>query len=108
LNSVVLPLFGSPTIPTSSAIAASGYSAPLRAEADLRPGRVPLEVHDPGHDDGQAAVDGVELQSAAGARADRALDRIGRLRLDGRGDDLPAVEGELDANRIVRQGTPPP
>jgi hypothetical protein len=78
------------------------------AEADLRAGRVPLEVHDARHDDGEPPVLRVELHRAARARADGALDRVRGLGLDGRADDLPAVEGELDADGVVSQGTPPP
>jgi hypothetical protein len=80
----------------------------LRAEADLPAWRVPLQVHDTRDDDREPAVERVELHRAARSRAHRALDRVRRLRLDGRGNDLPAVEGELDADGVVSQGTPPP
>jgi len=107
LNSVVLPLLGNPTIPTSSAIARSGYS-PSGAETDLRAGWVPLQVDDAWDDDREPAVLRVELDGPAGTRADGALDRVRALGLNRRADDLPALEGELDADGLVRQGTPPP
>jgi len=103
-----LPLFGSPTIPTSSAIARSGYSSSSGAEPDLRAGRVPLQIDDARDDDGEPAVLRVELDRAAGGGAHRSFDGVRRVGLNRRADDLPALEGELDADGLVRQGTPPP
>jgi hypothetical protein len=103
-----LPLFGNPTIPTSSAIARSGYSPSSGAEADLRAGWVPLQVDDAWDDDREPAVLGVELNRSAGARADGPFDSVRALGLNRRADDLPALEGELDADGLVRQGIPPP
>ena len=59
-------------------------------------------------DDGEPAVLRVELHGAAGAGADGPLDGVRGIGLDRRADDLPALEGELDADGIVSQGTPPP
>ena len=80
----------------------------LGAEADLRAGRIPLEIDDARHDDRQPPVLRVELDRAARARADGTLDRVRGVGLDGRADDLPALEGELDADGVVSQGRPPP
>ena len=49
-----------------------------------------------------------ELDRAARAGAHGPLHRVRRLGLDGRADDLPALEGELDADGLVSQGRPPP
>ena len=75
----------------------------VSGEARLGALRVALEVDDAWHDDGERPSSS-SARGAAAARVHGALDGVRGGRRDHRGDGLPALEGELDADRIVRQG----
>src|SRR5581483_152954 len=67
------------------------------------------EVGDIRHHHVEAAVLGLEDDHARPVLVERALERVGRRRVDEAADHLPAVEADLDAHPLAASHqTPPP
>ena len=79
----------------------AGRAQPAERKPGLGAPRVALEVDDARHHDGDAAVVGLELErSAATSRPPHARSASALSERHVRGEDLTAVEGELDADEL--------
>jgi hypothetical protein len=80
---------------------------PLEADAPFT-GEA-LRVQDARQHENDAAVLCLERDRAGARGAELSLERVGAVGRDQPAEDLPAVEGDLDAYvGVVRQRTPPP